>query len=153
MILGIAGQSSFNSTLVRFKALRICPLKVGATLSQFHIGSIQRSLWSSNLDSFSWVSIPHWFDSKSQALLHRLRRYGCFNSTLVRFKAGCFSIARVIVLVSIPHWFDSKRIDASTGRVLYYWFQFHIGSIQRRRHHQRLPCDSGFQFHIGSIQS
>ena len=65
----IALRSSFNSTLVRFKVPGWSHSLFAPTAFQFHIGSIQRSRCSRRSTATSTVSIPHWFDSKSQSAI------------------------------------------------------------------------------------
>ena len=76
-------QRSFNSTLVRLKAVLATDAKEVNKLFQFHVGTIKR-YWN--------VSIK---ESKA-----------CFNSTLVRLKVLFFCLRSKRRYVSIPRWYD-----------------------------------------------
>ena len=102
-------EGGFNSTLVRFKVphrhqLRFC---VGVSIPHWFDSKAVESVFH---ESDNHVSIPHWFDSKIQFDAGILMSGTGFNSTLVRFKEG----------------------NLSRKGKLARWFQFHIGSIQRR---------------------
>ncbi len=144
-------------------------------LFQFHIGSIQSSNDHLSLSVDSRFQFHIGSIQRPDHYFHASVYDTGFNSTLVRFKGGSSFRLPFVTGVSIPHWFDSKAIYLRDGFICLYWFQFHIGSIQRTlwigqfqyiytgfnstlvRFKVKVialscPCLLWFQFHIGSIQ-
>ena len=78
--------SGFQFHIGSIQSLFLAKVRGALTSFQFHIGSIQSFLDKLRKDAYKYVSIPHWFDSKTYPACRKRSRES----------------------VSIPHWFDSK---------------------------------------------
>ena len=75
------------------------------------------------------VSIPIWFDLKTDRAVRYEHSERGFNSYMVRFKVSSKSVFQLSrIPVSIPIWFDLKQVNLYSN-CLEYQFQFLYGSI------------------------
>ncbi len=174
--MSMAATLSFNSTLVRLRALatlaasRTSFCGFNSTLVRLRV----RKYFVCRCYN-SIVSIPHWFDWESPHSFDKLVGIGVSIPHWFDWELRCAAFDWQLQAVSIPHWFDWEAAGTSGQLLFSQMFQFHIGSIESVlykvprvfntsfnstlvRLRGRLSAglfgsSGGFQFHIGSIES
>ena len=121
----------FNSTMVRLEVAKVLQKIINCPIFQFHYGSI---------GSLSWTA----------TMIQTLNN---FNSTMVRLEVLMLSMTWTAIT-----YFNSTMVRLEAFSILAQAiaanaFQFHYGSIGRRRGKIKMLKSSPFQFHYGSIGS
>ena len=168
------GASNFNSTMVRLEGLKLWDI---ATLCLNFNSTMVRleAVTDSGYWSFTFISIPLWFDWKNWARLCFSILMLHFNSTMVRLEVWIDVCKRYGRWKFQFHYGSIGRWFAPYANVLQFIFQFHYGSIGSQDQplavvmqtlisiplwfdwkescHKRLCVSAIFQFHYGSIGS